>query len=469
MTFKPIYDLESLSEAQRQEYYLAACEYYGIPAELNALAFIWMDSHDGKRNLTLYAKKAATDIIRANRGISTIRLTKDVGQGYVAWIAEGRDSSGRTEIAAGTASTEGLKGQALAMQVMLAQTRATRRMTLQFVGGLLDESELPSTVTDIGRSGASLASLATLPAPPQPAVQPNTDAGKDITQELGEHAPSSESNLAVDVLQWGTPNPNRKRGYGVQNPPKEGVSLQSIAPTPFLDGNITPKTVETVEQVAEPKKRRRRTKAEINFDSAQAPVIEPVLDAVTEHLKNSQTIAEIAEQVVPPSQMNIPTAESAKQALREVAAKMPATVVPEPAQERIQTTVFPPAQFAPIPTSYVPSAPTEEPNVAIAPQVIAQMLDPDMPSEAEEKAWRARLSVYTNDILPKGGMRKEDGIIWKIRKYVQKMFPELPVKNGTMKLNNTQWQKVMNDLDETLRFQGAAGLVEYLEAVAAQP
>jgi hypothetical protein len=383
MTFQPIYDLESLTEAQRQEYYLSACEHYGIPPELNALAFIWMNSQDGKRTLTLYAKKAATDIIRANRGISTIRLTKDVGQGYVAWVAEGQDKTGRIEQAVGSAATDGFKGQALAMQVMLAQTRATRRMTLQFVGGILDESELPSTVSDISRSPDSLASLATLPAPVQPSVVPNTDAGKDVTE----------------------------------------------APEPFSSGDITPETVETVEQVAAPaenKRRGRPRRSEIVLDSVTTPA--PVVSLLSPMAEQETERGALWE---PPTSMNIPTAESAQQALQGVI----------------------------------------DPLIIKAGNELGKALCDsvyDMPSEAEEKAWRARLFVYTNDILPKGGMSKADGIIWKIRKYVQTMFPELPVKNGTVKLNNTQWRRLMDILDTTAQFHKPEGLVKVIEEVVAK-
>ncbi len=235
MTFKPMYDLEHLTEAQREEYYLSACEYFHVPPELNLLAFIWLDSNDGKRNLVLYAKKGATDIMREYHGISTTKVTKDSGPGYVAWIVEGKNPQGRTEMAIGSASIDGLKGQALSNAVMIAHTRGMRRLTLQFVGGgLLDESELPSTVSDINRSGASLASLATLAAPVQPSVQPNVEAGKDVT---------SQPDVFVEKK-------TRRDSDGQLNP---NSPIEFIAPAPFSDGDITPATVETIEQVAEPK------------------------------------------------------------------------------------------------------------------------------------------------------------------------------------------------------------------------
>jgi hypothetical protein len=78
-------------------------------------------------------------------------------------------------MATGAATIEGLKGKALEVEVMKAQTRALRRMTLQFAGGgFLDESEIASFESNIPSS----INLADLAAP----VDMNHAAGKDITQ-----------------------------------------------------------------------------------------------------------------------------------------------------------------------------------------------------------------------------------------------------------------------------------------------
>lgn len=449
-------DLGKLTEEQRKEHYEAVCATIGLDPKLGLLEYIWLDSDIG-RKLVLYTLRGATDVLRELHKISITRLTKESGDGYVSYQAEGV-KQGRMEIAIGAASIKGLSGRQLETAIMTAQTRAMRRLTLQFVGGgLLDESELPSTVTDIGRSGASLASLATLPAPPQPVVQPNTDAGKDIT-------PTNEERAETQAFQQAA----------------QQTFQRSDVVAPFSSGDITPSTVETVEKFAKPevKKRRRRTKAEINFDSAesvQAPAVEMPTRPIPPPFGPPQIFTHIGEDAMEelPTQMNIPTAESAQQALTVVATKMPTTVVPEPAQERIQTTVFP------------PTLPAQEKTACTHPKgfdasichicmlkeidsLPAVVVDPDMPSEAEEKAWRARLFVYTNDILPKGGMQKADGIIWKIRKYVQNMFPELPVKNGTVKLNNTQWKALMNNLDTVVAVSKPEGLVKVIEQVAAK-
>lgn len=169
-----MYDLERLSEEERQQYYLAACEYLHIPPELNVLAFHWMDQGDGARKLVLYAKKGATDIIRENLGISVIDLKKDNGQGEVTWIAKGQNKAGRIEMSSGSKSTEGLRGRELESAVMWAQTKALRRMTLQFVGGgILDETEIAETSTTNISQAPSLTQVAA-----QPTVQPNAAPGK---------------------------------------------------------------------------------------------------------------------------------------------------------------------------------------------------------------------------------------------------------------------------------------------------
>src|ERR1700688_1377887 len=104
MSFKPIHDLESLTDQQREQHYLDACSHFGLPPELRLLNFMWMDANDGKRNLVLYALRGATDLIRDRQGISVVSTVPANGPGYVAFIVEGRNAAGRTEFAVGSAS-----------------------------------------------------------------------------------------------------------------------------------------------------------------------------------------------------------------------------------------------------------------------------------------------------------------------------------------------------------------------------
>ena len=181
-------DLSRLSEQERQDYYEKVCASVGLDPKLRLLEFILMDSGDGNRKLVLYALRGATDAIRNLRGISISKLTKEVGDGYISFQAEGADKTGRTEIAIGAASTRGQIGEALSKSVMIAQTRALRRLTLQFVGGaILDESELNEKTTNIS-------SVATLPTPIMPSVAPSSAPAQVI-----ESVTPTQVNFAVSA------------------------------------------------------------------------------------------------------------------------------------------------------------------------------------------------------------------------------------------------------------------------------
>src|SRR5579885_3054304 len=76
--FIPIYNLDALSEQQRQDYIKAVCNYIGVPPELNLVMLAYIDEGDGPKRLVAYAKRGATEIIRNSRGINIINLTHDV-------------------------------------------------------------------------------------------------------------------------------------------------------------------------------------------------------------------------------------------------------------------------------------------------------------------------------------------------------------------------------------------------------
>lgn len=185
-TFSIIHDLDVLNNEQIAEYVRAVSEHFGLPPELNAFDVIYMDAGDGRRKKVVYARKGTTDILRDKNGIEVSSLTQHDGAGYVSFTATGKNKSGRQEIAVGAHNIEGLKGQKLADAVMTAQTRALRRLTLQFVGGgILDVSEVGTTV-DINTSQSSLAQLAGSPAVIPPLTSPIVPSpGKDVTERPG--------------------------------------------------------------------------------------------------------------------------------------------------------------------------------------------------------------------------------------------------------------------------------------------
>ena len=181
-------NLDKLTEQEREQYYQDVCKAVGLPPELRLLEFILVDGGDGQRKLVLYALKGATEHLRKINGISITNLVKDVGDGYIAWIATGTDKTGRTEMSTGAASTRGVSGEGLAKAVALAQTRAVRRMTLQFIGaGILDESEINEKTTNIS-------SVTTLPTPIMPSVAPSSAPAQVI-----ESVTPTQVNFAVSA------------------------------------------------------------------------------------------------------------------------------------------------------------------------------------------------------------------------------------------------------------------------------
>lgn len=245
MKFVPMYELESLTESQKKDYYHAACEYLGLPPELGVLSYHWMDQNDGPKKLVLYAKKGATDIIRKNLGISVIDLKKEIGNGEVTWIAKGQNKEGRTEMSSGSKSTEGLKGRELESAVMWAQTKALRRMTLQFVGaGILDETEVETQNVPVLQAQATC-----LQPPEQPTAKPNPYAG--ITGDAALDFPK-DARLVPTVAQAEAFKRRRHEPPTFDKPfvlsPAVDIpqSQQSPTPVPKQVNPVVPPQVESV-------------------------------------------------------------------------------------------------------------------------------------------------------------------------------------------------------------------------------
>ena len=389
--FSIIHDLGPLSESERKQYLIDASEFFGLDPSLNALDAIWMDGGDGARRLIPYARRGTTDILREIHGIHVLSLTQHDGPGYVSFTAIGKTRSGRQEIAVGAAATEGLRGDKLAAAIATGQTRALRRLTLQAVGGgILDESELNQTTVDINRANTSLASMATLPAP-QPTVTPNAEAGKDVTKD--------EYVIPVDALG--------RRGL----PMKVGGQSQTFvmeAPAPFSSGTITPQPIPGTEEPgtlvqiepAEPKRRRRRTKAEM----AQA-AINVAVDAVAAQDPEASKLVEFANKIVKEAQTEIPA------------------LVPGPVGQAINQVVD-----------------------QVVEQAAAELMPViDYPTAEQEADYRKRLQSWV-DVLKTAGMT--GGINWRLKRYTLAMFPDAIVDNGRLRLTCEQWNTLLADFEK---------------------
>jgi len=412
-TFVPMYDLEHLNEDQKATYYRDACNFLGIPANLNLLAYIEMVVGDNGRHLVLYAKKGATDLIRQNRGISTISLEalpKDLVPGQVCFMAAGRDKNGREERAIGAADIDGLRGKALTDAVMIAQTRATRRMTLQFVGGgILDESEIPASNALVNNVAldAITAQPVVVPNPVPSVVEPPQQTPGEKIFEYHDYRSMAET--------FG-PTPAQKEAQ---------TALAAVKPE-TLAVEAGEKTVKTVAELI-----------------ATLPADNPLVQAAAAVEAPKQRKRKQAGIT-----LNTPTQESQPPYV-DLVAKATAPVTPAIAQAITETPAQTPATNLPT----LPAQPVEPPKVE-------KLLSPD-----EEKAIKERLAKYRNEILPTGGMVPVDkvgGVEIQLRKFVGKFNVEKP---SSKTWNYTDWLKFVDFLDDVTKTRGAAGLVKYMQQV----
>ena len=223
-SFVPMYDLESLSEKQRQDYLKSLCRHLGVPEDLNLVSLVYIDDGDGPAHLVAYVKRGAAESIRSNLGVEVKSLVNQMVGGSIVFTATGVDKNGRQEIAVGSKYVEGLSGSILDDSIMTASTRALRRLAIQFTGtGILDESEVNQRKT----VNVPVLKQSPLFAAPQPTVVPSNEPGKDITSTVPpniieatnqEEFEKKQAQIRADAIAQLN-----------QNPPKEGDSLQSSA------------------------------------------------------------------------------------------------------------------------------------------------------------------------------------------------------------------------------------------------
>lgn len=468
--FAIIHNLEGLSSEELAQYLRDASVYFKLDPDLNGLDTIWMNAEDGMRKLVVYARKGTTDILREIHGISVTAIVRDDSfPGCAVFMATGKNPAGRQEMAVGAHAIEGLKGERLAYAIMTAQTRSGRRLTLQFVGGgLLDVSEVNAQTADISTSPASLAQLSGNPAviPPVPLPMPTIAVsgkpGIDITgfegvsraiaslpgspvgdgklgfghdrPKVSEPDPTGQSIVCLDCKRPLSDHPlvNSARTCPespkmsaipehsvAQNPPNQGVSLQSIAAKPAdtasLGAGILDSSPESSEQ--KPKTRTRKKRGQVDIASPGQSVSANV---------------EIA-----------PKTET------------PAPAPPPPAPIAV-------AAPAPIP-AIVPVNTTQTmtlPAPAVAPAIIVA-LPASTISPEKQKEFQVRLGKYSSDILPKAGMMPSVGIggsSFKLRKFAAQLDGIEDWRNR----NEEQWEELFTFLDTFTIQNGAPALVQYI-------
>lgn len=132
-------DLSKMSDLQKVQYYSQFCQNLGLNPLTQPFRIL---KFQGKE--VMYATKDCTEQLRKIHGISVVELTTDLQPGSVYVVTcKVKDKDGKTDMATGVVSIEGLKGEMLANALMKAETKAKRRATLSICGlGIMDESEI---------------------------------------------------------------------------------------------------------------------------------------------------------------------------------------------------------------------------------------------------------------------------------------------------------------------------------------
>jgi len=428
--FIPIYDLSNLTEEQKQEYVGAVCDHLEVPKELNLVRLIWSDEGDGARRQVAYVLKGATDIIREKRKITTESLTSQIVQGSVVFTATGKDKEGRQEIAVGSAFIGNAIGKNLDNAIMTAQTRATRRMTIQFVGGgVLDESEVNSFTTNIASQSIPLAQLSLAPAP---SVMPSSEPGKDITEIRN----ADSKSIHVD---------------GVEIKPGEATILtpgQIFRQDPDHDmeecvksnvpcGNIVHDIGKfTVVNIDNPQKFKNQEE----FEAHQRKLREDAISKLNAGTTPQGPPAKKPRKPRGPNKPKVNLGPSDNPPKPDIKPDAPAVIVPP-------TPVLVPVseQMKPDIKSDIPAAPTK-------PRLTREQVKP----------FTQRLFKIVNDQLepngfaPKEGMGNGD----KMRAFANVMFPDVTNMN---ELTLEQWEKYLTTLENKINTTGSAATIKYIE------
>lgn len=135
-------DLALLTSKERVMYYQGMCNSLGLNPLTKPFEYIELD---GK--LTLYARKDATDQIRAKHNVNLTITNREITDERAIVTARAELPNGRKDESIGVVSFATKNGKAsgkyLDNLIMKAETKAKRRVTLSIIGlGMVDESEL---------------------------------------------------------------------------------------------------------------------------------------------------------------------------------------------------------------------------------------------------------------------------------------------------------------------------------------
>jgi len=148
-------DLQKLTSSQKVSYYRAVCESVGLNPLTQPFQYLVLNGRE-----ILYARREATEQLRHLHQVSITIVGRELVEDIYVVTARATLPTGRTDENIGAVPLGGLKGDARANNMMKAETKAKRRVTLAICGlGLLDETEV-----------AAIPASAIGPAPPEAAL-----------------------------------------------------------------------------------------------------------------------------------------------------------------------------------------------------------------------------------------------------------------------------------------------------------
>lgn len=260
-----------LSQAQR-DHMAAVYELAGVNPKAGTLRYSMMDdgTGSGRKKLTLYGTKGFTNAVRAAKNISVVEMTSAVIGTAISVTAKAKiEDTGRTDMAMAAVSIENKSGRGLENAIAAAQTKATRRVTLQIAGlDLIDESEVADNDKTVALESANvpLSEIALPPEVSKEAAKDVTDLqtladeaiaklrGSSVVAAAAEEIPAKLPNpaaglpIVTDNLASSAVPPRKKRTKSTT--PKAEAALASIAAVPTVAIELlAPETKAAIEPV----------------------------------------------------------------------------------------------------------------------------------------------------------------------------------------------------------------------------
>jgi hypothetical protein len=196
-------DLSKLTPAESVQYYKAVCDSVGLNPLTRPFEYLTLQ---GKR--ILYARRDAADQLRRIHHISVEVVERKIVGDLLIVHVRAREPSGRSDEDLGVVSVANIKGEAMAVAMLKAITKAKRRVTLSICGlGVLDESEIDdaqATAPPLS-ARAQLDAFADDGASPDhlmPTASPEPTGPRDVFAERDYEAKAATVRGAKEFRAW---------------------------------------------------------------------------------------------------------------------------------------------------------------------------------------------------------------------------------------------------------------------------